>query len=117
MAKSAVDGRETELEHRSAPNKLSKVKKYLINRMSIQDLDVLGREMLGAEFKDTRRKKRDDRLKQLAQIYEAVAYFQGVAKKRRDSLQAFAAFDILEELGVATICSWEAEYADILPRN
>jgi hypothetical protein len=36
------DGIETEEEQRAALNKLLQVKKYFLNQMALQDLDVIG---------------------------------------------------------------------------
>jgi hypothetical protein len=77
-----VDGSETEEEQRAALNKLSQVKKYFLNQMKLQDLDVIGQYMLGPDLKATRLKKQEEWLKQIAQIHKAVGYFQLEAEKR-----------------------------------
>ena len=80
-----------------------------MNRLAIQDLEVVGQALLGNEFKENQRKKRDGRLKQIAQIHEAVDFFQEITDERRQGLQALIAD--------ATPCSWEIEYADLFSEN
>jgi hypothetical protein len=107
-----VDGIETEEEQRAALNKLLQVKKYFLNRMVLQDLEVIGRDILGPDLKATRLKKWEEQLKQIAQVHEAIAYFQIEVQKWQQRLQALAAND---ENTVTTVCSWEIEYVNILP--
>jgi hypothetical protein len=104
---------ETEEERRAALNKLSTVKKYGISWPALQDLDIVGREMLGPDLREMRLKQREDRLKRIAQIHEAVAHFQSEATIRRQSLQARLVDDEEEEDTVSDF-AWEVEYCNIL---
>jgi hypothetical protein len=52
-----------------ALNKLLQVKKCFLKQMALQDLDIVGRDMLGPDLKVTRLKKWEERLKQIAQIH------------------------------------------------
>jgi hypothetical protein len=103
---------ETEDKRRAALNKLSTVKKYGICLLALQDLDLVGREMLGPDLKASRQKEREDQNKRIAQIHEAVAHFQTVAGIRREHLHARLA----NNENTPHECSWEIDYIDIIPK-
>jgi hypothetical protein len=103
---------ETEEERRAALNKLSTVKKYGICQTALQDIDLVGREMLGTDFREVRLRQREDRIKRIAQIHEAVAHFQSEAEIRRQRLQVMLVN--VEEEDTESDYSWEVEYCDIL---
>lgn len=109
----AAETIETEDERIAALKKLSNVKKYEVSQLAIRDLDVIGREMLGPNLKETRLQQREDRQKRIAQIHEAVDHFQATAKIRRENLAASAG----PEVGTVCECSWELDYVDILFKN
>jgi hypothetical protein len=103
---------ENEEAQRAALNKLSQVKKYEISLLALQDLDVVGREMLGDDLKEKRELQREERKKRIAQIHEAVNYFQQQANGRRANLLA-ATINQVDATRVSE-CLWELEYEDIL---
>jgi hypothetical protein len=113
------DPMETEEDQRAALNKLSKVKKYKISPMALKYLNIEGRAMLGQEgMRELRLKQRADQLKFIAQIHEAVTHFQSEAKTRRQNLQAsFANNDKNDGKDTKSVCSWELECSDILPKD
>jgi hypothetical protein len=67
---------ENEEERRADLKKLSQVKKYEILLLALKDLDVAGHAMLASDLKEKRQKQRDEQKKRIAQIHEAVDYFQ-----------------------------------------
>jgi hypothetical protein len=107
---------ETEEEWIAALKKLSQVKKYFLNLLALKDLNVIGREMLGQDMKETRSKQRDDQKKMFSQINKAVAHFQNGAIKHRQGLEGRTANDRNNE-ATSSNCHWEVEYANMLPKN
>jgi hypothetical protein len=101
---------ETEDERIAALKKLSNVTKYEVSQLAIQDLDIIGRKMLGPNLKEMRLQQREDRQKRIAQIHEAVEHFQTTAKIRRENLA-------VPDLPTEWECSWESDYVDILFKN
>jgi hypothetical protein len=115
-----VEQTETEEDRVAALNKLSQVKKYAVSQMALLDLDVVGREMLGPNLKENRSKQREDRLKEIAQIHEAVAHFLSVAQARRENLRAHSVVDVDDDDNddeTKREGYWEMDYVDILPRD
>jgi hypothetical protein len=103
---------ENEEARRAALNKLSQVKKCEILLLALQDLDVVGREMFGDDLKEKRELQREERKKPIAQIHEAVDYFQQQANGCRANLLA-ATINQVDATRVNE-CLWELEYQDIL---
>jgi hypothetical protein len=87
------------------------VKKYEISQLALQDLDIIGQEMLGHNLKEKRTKQREEHQKWIAQIHEAIAHFQSQANSHRENLKALALNHNEGE------CTWEVEYSDILQKD